>query len=62
MTDKLCQTPTPCPMLLGKSGKCGHQVMHGSEACWRRDGRAQARPWKGSPFQYADGEARGVYW
>jgi len=37
---ELCMTPTPCPMLLSKnSTNCGFQVMHGREACWRRDGR-----------------------
>ena len=36
----LCTTPTPCPLLL-KSGKCGHQVLYGPDACWRRDGRPE---------------------
>ena len=34
-----CMKPAPCPLLLGKSGKCGHQVLYGPQACWRRDGR-----------------------
>ncbi len=34
-----CTTPTPCPSLLGKTGTCGHQVLYGPDACWRRDGR-----------------------
>jgi hypothetical protein len=47
-TGEMCHTPTPCPMLLGKSGKCGHQVMHGQEACWRRDGRWEDKPKEGA--------------
>lgn len=38
-----CHTPTPCPMLLGKSGKCGHKVLYGPDACWRRDGRPERK-------------------
>jgi hypothetical protein len=48
----MCHTPTPCPMLLGKSGKCGHQVVHGRDACWRRDGRWEDKP-KGKPITEA---------
>ena len=62
-----CHTPTPCPLLLGKSGKCGHKVLYGPEACWRRDGRPERKAglsgegWR-SPFQYAENEERGKYW
>ena len=35
-----CHTPTRCPLLLGK-GTCGHKVLYGPEACWRRDGRPE---------------------
>ena len=38
-----CHTPTPCPLLLGKSGKCGHKVLYGPQACWRRDGRPERK-------------------
>ena len=38
-----CHTPTPCPLLLGKTGKCGHQVLYGPDACWRRDGRPERK-------------------
>ena len=38
-----CHTPTPCPLLLGKSGKCGHAVLYGQDACWRRDGRPERK-------------------
>ena len=57
-----CHTPTPCPLLL-KSGTCGHQVLYGPEACWRRDGRPErnvglgGEGWR-SPFQYEEGEER----
>lgn len=34
-----CNTPTPCPSLLGKTGKCGHAVLYGVGACWKREGR-----------------------
>lgn len=50
-----CHTPTPCPLLLGK-GTCGHQVLYGPQACWRRDGRPERKAglsgegWK-SPFE-----------
>ena len=37
-----CHTPTPCPLLL-KSGTCGHQVLYGPDACWRRDGRPERK-------------------
>lgn len=61
-----CHTPTPCPLLLGK-GTCGHQVLYGPEACWRRDGRPERKVglsgegWM-SPFKYAENEERGKYW
>jgi hypothetical protein len=60
MTDKLCHTPTPCPLLLGKSDNCGHKVMHGQAACWRRDGRVERPREEGwvSPFEYEEGESR----
>ena len=38
-----CTTPTPCPMLIGKTGKCGHRVLYGPDACWRRDGRPERK-------------------
>ena len=62
-----CHTPTPCPLLLGKSGKCGHKALYGPESCWRRDGRPERKAglsgegWR-SPFQYAENEERGKYW
>ena len=37
-----CHTTTPCPLLL-KSGKCGHKVLYGPDACWRRDGRPERK-------------------
>ena len=38
-----CTTPTPCPMLIGKTGKCGHRVLYGPDACWRRDVRPERK-------------------
>ena len=38
-----CHTPSPCPLLLGKSGKGGHKVLYGPDACWRRDGRPERK-------------------
>jgi len=46
---EMCHTPTPCPMLLAKnSANCGFKVMHGAEACWRRDGRWEDKQEKGA--------------
>lgn len=61
---EMCHTPTPCPMLLGKSGNCGTKVMHGQQACWRRDGRVERVREEGwvSPFEYGENEVRGVFW
>ena len=62
-----CHTPTPCPLLLGKTCTCGHQVLYGPGTCWRRDGRPERKVglsgegWM-SPFQYAENEERGKYW
>ena len=57
----LCHQPTTCPSWTGKH--CGHEVLYGVGACWRRDGRPE-RPaglsgdgWR-SPFQYDEGEER----
>ena len=62
-----CMTPTPCPLLLGKSGRCGHKVLYGPDACWRGDGRPERKCGLSgedyaSPFQYAENEERGKYW
>ena len=57
-----CTKPTPCPLLL-RPGTCGHQVLYGPEACWRRDGRPERKAglsgegWR-SPFEYEEGEER----
>lgn len=61
---EMCHTPTPCPMWEKRKGYCGHQVMEGMQACWRRDGRVERKRDEGwvSPFQYAEGEERGVFW
>lgn len=54
-----------CPSHTGKL--CGHQVLYGTSACWRRDGRPERKAglsgegWR-SPFQYAENEERGKYW
>lgn len=40
MTDKtLCLTKPPCPSWTVK--QCGHAVLYGPGACWRRDGRPE---------------------
>ena len=60
-TGEMCMTPTPCPMLLSKgSDNCGHKVMHGQAACWRRYGRVERVRDEGwvSPFEYQPGEPR----
>lgn len=50
-----------CPSNTGK--QCGHQVLYGPGACWRRDGRPERKAglndegWR-SPFAYEDGEVR----
>ena len=43
MTDKeLCHKPTLCPSALDKQAdRCGHEVLYGESACWRRDGRPE---------------------
>ena len=54
----LCMKPTPCPLLL-KSGTCGHQVLYGPQACWRRDGRPERKAGlqnEVSPFAGGDTE------
>lgn len=63
MTDP-CTTPTRCQSLLGKDNTgCGHKVLYGPQACWRRDGRLERKAglsgdgWR-SPFEYAEGEPR----
>ena len=39
---ELCDKPTRCPSLLGKdNSSCGHKVLYGPQACWRRDGRPE---------------------
>ena len=38
-----CHTPTHCPLLLGKTGQCGHKVLYAPDACWRRDGRPERK-------------------
>ena len=35
----ICHNPTVCPSWTGKH--CGHQVLYGPGACWRRDGRPE---------------------
>ena len=40
---EMCHKPTPCPCLLGKTGRCGHQVLYDESACWRRDGRPKRK-------------------
>ena len=54
-----CTKPTPCPMLLLKTGTCGHQVLYGMQACWRRDGRPERKAGlqnERSPFAGGDTE------
>ena len=37
---ELCFKPTLCPSALDKAAtRCGHKVLYGPTACWRRDGR-----------------------
>lgn len=41
---ELCEKPTRCPSLLGKDNTgCGHKVLYGPTACWRRDGRPERK-------------------
>ena len=41
---ELCEKPTRCPSLLGKDNTgCGHKVLCGPQACWRRDGRPERK-------------------
>lgn len=55
-----------CPSALKKDGAgCGHRVLYGPAACWKRDGRPDrcvgldmGEGWR-SPFQYDEGEVRG---
>lgn len=53
-----CHTKA-CPCWTGKV--CGHKVLYGPTACWRRDGRPErcaglsGEGWR-SPFQYEEGE------
>ena len=50
-----------CPSWTGK--QCGHKVLYGTDACWRRDGRPERKAglsgegWR-SPFQWEEGEVR----
>ena len=50
-----------CPSWTGKH--CGHAVLYGTGACWRRDGRPERKAglsgegWR-SPFQYEEWEVR----
>ena len=50
-------TCTTCPSALKKDGACcGHRVLYGPTACWRRDGRPERKAglsgegWR-SPFE-----------
>lgn len=38
---ELCLKPDKCPMWTGKV--CGHKVLYGVGACWRRDGRPERK-------------------
>lgn len=61
MKDDLCTTPTLCPSAMDKSGtRCGHEVLYGVGACWRRDGPERKAGLQGSesPFQWEEGEVR----
>ena len=65
---ELCEKPTRCPSILGKDNTgCGHRVLYGPTACWRRDGRPERKAglsgegWR-IPFQYGENEERGKYW
>lgn len=56
----MCLKPTVCPSWTGKH--CGHAVLYGPGACWRRDGRWErcagldmGAGWR-SPFEGGDGE------
>ena len=50
-----------CPSWTGK--QCGHKVLYGPDACWRRDGRPERKAglsgegWR-SELQYEGGEER----
>ena len=65
MTDKtLCLTPDRCGSLLGEKENCGHKVLYGPGACWRKFGNpgreigeAHGAGWK-SPFRHDEGEVR----
>lgn len=37
----ICLTKPPCPSWTGK--QCGHAVLYGPTACWRRDGRPERK-------------------
>ena len=56
---ELCEKPTRCPSHTDKT--CGHKVLYGPQACWRRDGRPERKAglsgegWR-SPFQWEEGE------
>lgn len=40
----MCDKPTRCQSLLGKdSTGCGHKVLYGPQACWRRDGMPERK-------------------
>lgn len=56
----MCATKPPCPSWTDKH--CGHAVLYGPDACWRRDGRWErcagldmGAGWR-SPFEGGDGE------
>lgn len=53
-----------CPLLLGKSDRCGHKVLYGMKACWRRDGVPNRPCGAGgkSPFAYEPGEPKLEWW
>lgn len=40
-TGEPCTAPTRCPMHTGKT--CGHKVLYGPQACWRRDGMPERK-------------------
>lgn len=61
--NEMCKKPTPCPSHTGKT--CGHAVLYGPCACWRRDGRPERCAGlvdEPSPLAYAENEERGVFW
>lgn len=59
-----CEPVTQCKGCPSWTGKhCGHQVLYGPDACWRRDGRPERKAGlsgdgRRSPFEYDEGEVR----